>query len=110
MLFASLTVLPISFEEELVARLTPLLFAAELAIVLLFSAVPYTSEMMALGILPSRTFGMLMSLEPDVAALSGLVFLREQLTETQWLALALVSAASAGASLTACPVPTPVED
>lgn len=109
MLFASLTVLPFSFAEGLAARLTPPLFAAGLAVALLSSAVPFTLEMMALRVLPSRTFGILMSLEPAAAALSGLVFLREQLTVTQWLALVFVSAASAGAALTARRVPPPVE-
>ena len=56
-----------------------------------------------------RTFSILMSLEPAAAAVSGLVFLREQLTVTQWLALVFVSAASAGAALTARRVPPPVE-
>ncbi len=109
MLFAALAVLPVSFAEGLATRLTPLLFAAGLAVALLSSAVPYTLEMMALRVLPSRTFGILMSLEPAVAALFGVVFLREQLTVTQWLALVLVSAASAGATLTARRVPAPVE-
>jgi inner membrane transporter RhtA len=109
MLFASLMVLPFSFAEGLAARLTPPLFAAGLAVALFSSALPFTLEMMALRVLPSRTFGILMSLEPAAAALSGLVFLREQLTVTQWLALVFVSAASAGAALTARRVPPPVE-
>jgi inner membrane transporter RhtA len=109
MLFASLAVLPFSFAEGLAARLTPPLFAAGLAVALLSSAVPFTLEMMALRVLSSRTFGILMSLEPAAAALSGLVFLREQLTWTQWLALLFVSAASAGAALTARRVRPPVE-
>lgn len=109
MLFSALTVLPFSFAEGFAARVTPPLFAAGLAVALLSSAVPYTLEMMALRELSSRTFGILMSLEPAVAALAGLVFLHEQLTGTQWLALAFVSAASAGAALTARRVTPPVE-
>ncbi len=109
MMFAALTVLPFSFAEGLASRLTPPLFAASLAVALLSSAVPYTLEMMALRVLSSRTFGILMSLEPAAAALSGLVFLREHLTGTQWLALVFVSAASAGAALTARRVTPPVE-
>ena len=109
MLFASLTVLPFSFAEGLAARLTPPLFAAGLAVALLSSAIPFTLEMMALRELSSRTFGILMSLEPAAAALSGLVFLREHLTVTQWLALVFVSAASAGAALTARRMPPPVD-
>lgn len=51
----------------------------------------------------------LMSLEPTVAAVAGLVFLLEQLTLMQWLALVFVSTASAGAAPTARRVPPPVE-
>ena len=81
-------------------KLTPTLFAQGLAVALLSSAVPFTLEMMALRVLPARTFGILMSIEPAVAALCGLMFLHEQLTPTQWLALLCVSAASAGTTLT----------
>ncbi|HEX8698682.1 MAG TPA: DMT family transporter [Myxococcaceae bacterium] len=109
MLFGALAVLPFSFTEGLAARLTPAVFAAGLAVALLSSAVPYTLEMRALRVLSSRTFGILMSLEPAVAALAGLVFLREQLTWMQWLALVFVSAASAGAALTARRVAPPME-
>ncbi len=109
MLFGALAVLPFSFAEGLAARLTPPLFAAALAVALLSSAIPYTLEMMALRVLSSRTFGILMSLEPAIAAVAGLVFLREHLSVTQWLALVFVSAASAGAVLTARRVSPPVE-
>jgi len=44
--------------------------------------------------------GSRVSIEPAVAALCGLMFLHEQLTPTQWLALLCVSAASAGTALT----------
>jgi inner membrane transporter RhtA len=56
--------------------------------------------MIALKALPARTFGILMSLEPAVAALAGLVFLHEVLSLRQWLAVVLVIAASAGSTLT----------
>jgi len=42
----------------------------------------------------------LMSMEPAMAALSGIIFLGEFLTGTQWLALAAIIAASAGSTLT----------
>jgi inner membrane transporter RhtA len=101
LLFASLAILPFSFGGGLVQNLTPALFAQGLAVALLSSAVPFTLEMTALRLLPARTFGILMSLEPAVAALCGLMFLHEQLTSTQWVALLCVSAASAGTTLTA---------
>lgn len=109
MLFASLAILPFSLADGLLGRLTPVLFAQGLAVAVLSSAVPFTLEMMALRVLPGRTFGILMSLEPAVAALSGYVFLREMLTPTQWLALVLVSAASAGTTLTARTVSPPLD-
>lgn len=73
-----------------------LIFAVAVAI--LSSALPYSLEMMALKNLPTKTFGILMSLEPAVAALFGMLILAEHLSTTQWTAIALVVAASAGTS------------
>jgi inner membrane transporter RhtA len=109
MLFACFTILPFSFGAGLAENLTPWLFAQGLAVALLSSAVPFTLEMMALRVLPARTFGILMSLEPAVAALCGLVFLKEQLTLTQWVALIFVSVASTGTTLTARNLSHPVD-
>jgi inner membrane transporter RhtA len=55
--------------------------------------------MSALKKMPARTFSILMSLEPAVAALCGLLFLKEMLSFYEWLAVALVIIASAGATL-----------
>lgn len=71
-----------------------------LGIALLSSALPYSLEMMALTRLPAKTFGTLMSMEPAMAAFSGILFLDEILTPTQWLALIAIIAASAGSTLT----------
>ncbi|HEX8243864.1 MAG TPA: DMT family transporter [Longimicrobium sp.] len=100
MLIAAVTALPVSIAGGGFAHLTAGRFAAGVGVALLSSAVPYTLEMIALKELPARTFGILMSLEPAVAALAGLVFLREVLSPTQWLAVALVIAASAGSTVT----------
>ena len=64
------------------------------------SALPYGLEIFALRQLPSQTFGILMSLEPVLAALSGFLFLGERLTLEQGAALACIIAASIGATLT----------
>ena len=73
----------------------------------LSSALPNSLEMVALRRLPARVFGTLMSLEPAVAALMGLVLLRESLAPLQWLAIGAVMLASAGMALTARdPAPT----
>lgn len=71
-----------------------------LAIAVLSTALPYSLEMIALTRLPTRTFGTLMSMEPALAALSGMVFLGETLTVTQTLALGAIIMASMGSTLT----------
>lgn len=109
MLFATAAVLPFALAGGGLAHLTPRLWAAGLALALLSSAVPFSLEMSALGRLPTRTFSILMSLEPAVAALCGLVFLHEHLTLAQWLAVALVVGASAGATFAADKETMPVE-
>lgn len=80
------------------ALLAPSLLASGAAIGLLSSALPYSLEMIALTRIPTQTFGILMSVEPAIAALSGLVFLGERLTAMQGLAIALVVAASVGST------------
>jgi inner membrane transporter RhtA len=109
MLFASLTVLPFSIGTLAPLHLSLEVVATCLALAVLSSALPFTLEMLALRALPARTFSILMSLEPAVAAMCGALFLREYLTLSQWLASGLVVAASAGVSLTARDVPVHVE-
>ncbi|MFZ1099277.1 MAG: EamA family transporter [Steroidobacteraceae bacterium] len=82
-----------------------------LALAVLSTALPFSLEMIALRRLPTRTFSVLMSLEPAVGALSGLLFLGERLGLLQWSAIVLVITASIGATATACEtMPAPVPD
>lgn len=74
-----------------------------LAVAVLSTALPYSLEMIALTRLPTRIFGTLMSMEPALAAMSGMVFLGESLTLTQTLALCSIIAASMGSTLTMRP-------
>ncbi len=78
--------------------LRPELLGAILAVALASSVLPYSLELEALRRLPARVFGVLMSLEPAVAALAGLVVLGQGLAARDWLAIGLVVVASAGAS------------
>ena len=71
-----------------------------LAIAVLSTALPYSLEMIALTRMPTRTFGTLMSMEPALAALSGMIYLGETLTSTQTLALGAIILASMGSTLT----------
>ena len=58
------------------------------------------SRPLCLTRLPTRTFGTLMSMEPALAAVSGMIFLGETLTPIQLLALGAIIAASMGSTLT----------
>lgn len=71
-----------------------------LAIAVLSTALPYSLEMVALTRLPTRTFGTLMSVEPAMGALSGMIFLGELLTFMQTLGLLSIIIASVGSTLT----------
>jgi inner membrane transporter RhtA len=59
--------------------------------------------------LPAQAFGILMSLEPALAALAGFVILGEGLRARDVIAIVLVAAASAGASLSAPPPAQPLD-
>ncbi|HAV1486960.1 TPA: threonine/homoserine exporter RhtA [Enterobacter hormaechei subsp. steigerwaltii] len=76
-----------------------------LAVAILSTALPYSLEMIALTRLPTRIFGTLMSMEPALAAISGMIFLGETLTLVQMLALCSIIAASMGSTLTMRPEP-----
>ena len=69
------------------------------AVALLTSALPYSLEMTAMRRLSSRVFGVLMSMDPAIAALSGFLVLGERLSPPQIVAIGLIMAASVGAVL-----------
>ncbi|CAB1208024.1 EamA family transporter [Acinetobacter bouvetii] len=85
-----------------------LIMFATLAV--LASALPFTLEMIALRNLSALSFGTLMSVEPAIAALSGFIFLGEQLLWTQWLALAVIITASIGCTYTTQQAKNKTED
>jgi inner membrane transporter RhtA len=76
----------------------PQLVGAAVGVGLLSSALPWSLELEALRRLPSHVFSVVLSLEPAVAALAGVVFLHEHLHVRAWMAIALVVLASAGAA------------
>lgn len=100
MVVAAALTLPFGVVQAGGELLRPELLLAGLGVALLSSALPYSLEMIALRALPAHIFGVLMSLEPAIAALSGGLFLAERLSLLQWVALGCVVAASAGISLT----------
>lgn len=72
-----------------------------IAVAILSSALPYSLEMIALKNMPKQTFSVLMSVEPAIAALAGLMILGEALSVTQWSAIAMIIAASIGSTVSA---------
>ncbi|PWW62268.1 EamA family transporter [Actinokineospora spheciospongiae] len=95
---AGLVVLPIGALDAGAGLLSPTVLLVGLGVALMSSVIPYSLELEALRKIPPRVFGVLMSLEPAVAAIAGLVVLREALAPYQWVAICCVVAASAGAT------------
>lgn len=101
MVFAALATVPVGIylNSEQIFQTALIPFAIMIAI--LSSALPYSLEMRALKNMPTKTFGILMSLEPAIATLMGFLFLKEYLNITQWIAIACIMVASAGTTFTA---------
>ncbi|XGC81244.1 DMT family transporter [Bdellovibrio bacteriovorus] len=99
MVFAALSVLPFGIVMEGDKISNPSLWPMGIAIALLSSAIPYSLEMKAMRNIPAKTFGILMSLEPVVATVIGILFLQETLEPMQWGAILCIVVASAGTSL-----------
>ncbi|WP_406693130.1 DMT family transporter [Saccharopolyspora sp. ID03-671] len=103
--FGALIAIPIGAVDSGPALLSPTVLLIGLLVALMSSVVPYTLELEALRRMPPRVFGILMSTEPAVAALAGLVVLGELLTGWQWLAICCVVIASVGSVATARTTP-----
>jgi len=78
--------------------LDPRLLGAGVVVGLLSSALPWSLELEAMRRLPAHVFSVVLSLEPAVAALAGIVFLHQHLALRAWVAIGLVVTASAGAA------------
>ena len=99
-MIAALFIAPIGIVHAGAALLTPSLIPSAIGVAILSTALPYTLEMIALTRMPTRTFGTLMSIEPAFGALSGLLFLNEVLSFSQWMAISCIIMSSVGATLT----------
>ncbi len=103
----AIVIVPIGLGQAGTALFSPALLPAAVAVALLSTALPYSLEMYALTRLPTRTFGVLMSGDPALGALSGLVFLGEKLGVVQWAAIGSIMLASAGSAMTSRDAPPP---
>jgi inner membrane transporter RhtA len=103
MAVAALVAVPIGVADSGRALFAPWVLVAGVGLAMLSSVIPYSLDLEALRKIPPRVFGILMSLEPAMAALIGLIVLQESLHWSQWLAVLCVVAASAGATRGARP-------
>jgi inner membrane transporter RhtA len=103
----TLLVVPAGVVQGGDALLWPSVIAGGLAIALLSSLIPYSLELIALRRLSAYGFGLLMSLEPAVAALAGVILLGQPVTAILATALVMVIAASVGNTVMARRLPRP---
>jgi len=105
---AALIALPFGVVTAGPLLIDPSILPLGLAVALLSSAIPYALDMVALPHIPARLFGILMSGQPALAALSGLVILGETLSPFQLGGMAAIIIASIGATATIARPTTPV--
>lgn len=97
---AAVIALPFGVATTGIGLLDPAILPLALGVALLSSAIPYALDMVALPHVPARLFGILMSGQPALAALSGLIILGENLALLQITGITAIIAASIGATLT----------
>jgi inner membrane transporter RhtA len=96
MVFSTLLCSPFGIADGGTNLLVPSILAVGIAVAILSATLPFSLEMEAMRRLPSNVFGVLMSLEPAVAATIGFLLLSQGLVAAQIVAIGLVVAASAG--------------
>jgi inner membrane transporter RhtA len=103
MTVAAMFGVPFGLAESGAVLIQPWVLLAGLGVALLSSVIPYSLDLEALRRMPPRVFGILMSIEPAMAALVGFIVLQESLHWSQWLAVLCVVVASTGATRGASP-------
>jgi len=106
MCFATLATLPVGIAAAGTHLVAARSLALGAAVGMLSSAIPYSFELEALRRIATSVFGVLMSLEPAMAALAGLIVLGQGLSARALVGIALVISASVGASRRARDAPT----
>jgi inner membrane transporter RhtA len=97
LMIAALLAVPIGVADAGRHLVSPSALPFGIGVAVFSSALPYTLEMIALRRLSARTFGTLMSFEPAIAAVAGVLLLGEHLSGVQYLAIGAIIAASVGA-------------
>lgn len=96
MTITALVMMPAGLAEAGTALLSWRVIGLGALIGILGTVLPYTMEYVALKRMPPRIFGVLMSVEPAIAALVGLLFMQEALGLQTWVAIVLVVSAAGG--------------
>jgi inner membrane transporter RhtA len=102
---AALVTLPVGIGAAGAELLEPAVVLAGIGLALLIPLLPYAFELVALRRLPTALFGVIMSLEPAIAALLGFLILDQGVAVSGAIAIAMVSVASAGATLSTAEPP-----
>lgn len=97
LLVAAALVVPLGVIDAGASLVDPARLPFGIAVAIFSGALPYSLEMIALRGLSTKAFGTLMSFEPAIAAVAGVVLLHEVLTPTHWVAIVCIVAASVGA-------------
>lgn len=100
LVIGTLVVIPAGIAQGGTALLRPSVIAGGAGVAVLSSIMPYSLELIALRRLRAATFGLLMSLEPAVAALAGMLLLGQPLRLVTLIAIVMVVAASIGTTVT----------
>lgn len=93
---SALVMLPISAVHNPSALIQTQYWGQALIIALLATAIPYALDLMALKTLSKLSYGTLSSLSPALAAIAGMVLLKEHITIWQSIALVCIMVASIG--------------
>ena len=96
---AALVTLPVGIAGAGADLLAPGVLLAGLGLALLMPLIPYALELVSLRQIPTGLFGVIMSLEPAIAALLGFLVLDQGLAVSGVVAIGLVVVASVGATL-----------
>jgi len=106
MCVAAALLLPVGIAAAGDALLDPEVLLIGAGVAILSSVIPYSAELEALRLMPEHVFGVLLSLEPAVAALAGYLLLDQNLGARELAGIACVMAATAGAVAgTRAPIP-----
>lgn len=99
MVVAAILMIPLAVPvaDELIA--SPMLLLAGIGVALLSTTIPFTLEFSALKRLSARTYSVLISLEPAVAAVVGALLLGERIGAQGLIAVGCVVTAAAGMTL-----------